>query len=475
MARKNFTIEEITKIHKASMSVLKKSGVAFNDPQAITIFKKSGFRVDGQVVYFTEDEIFKALETVPSRFKLTARNPERSVFIGEDDQVFVGTYGAPFVYSSTGVQRPGTMEDYDNICKLVQTSRHVDMNGFKHVQPNDIRAESSYLNMLFSNIVLCNKPFMGSTDTRAAARDSLEMAGIVFGGMEKLSNTPVMIGLINSLSPLRYAQEMAGSIIEYARYRQPLCIANMLMAGTSGPVNLAGLLVLMNAELLAGIVLSQLVGPGTPVIYGTTSCPTNMKNGTASVGSPETVLIGCAAIQLAGYYKLPCRTGGSLTDAHVSDAQALAEGALILSQSFGEGAHFILHACGMIGGYLGVSLEKWLIDEELCGMIRRTLSPPKINEKSLSLESIEKMGIGGNYLMEPETLKSCRTAFFKFDLYSKQDHSSWTRKSGRRVEDYARDMLLKRLGAYEKPDIDAALESDLSKFVAKRKDENTRF
>lgn len=466
-----FTKEELGRIHDASIEILRSTGVAFNEPEAIEIFKAKGFTVDGKTVFFTEKDVSAALETAPSRFKITARNPEKSVFVGEDDWVFLPTYGSPFLVTRTGEQRPGTMSDYNNICKLVQTSRHIDMNGFKHVEPSDVPTGTAYLDMLFSNIALCDKPYMSSTDTRQAARDSIDMASIVFGGKDRLVDMPVMVGLINPLSPLQFAEEMAGSIIEYARCRQPLVILNMIMAGTSGPVRLPGLFALMNAEILAGLVLAQLVGPGTPVIYGTTSCPTNMKTGAAAIGSPETYMINSATTQLARFYNLPCRTGGSLTDALVPDAQAMAEGALALSTSVRNGANFILHSCGMMGTYIGTCLEKWLIDEELCGIVRKMMTPLAITDETIDVEAIKKIGIGGTFLMDPSTVKLCRTAFHDMDLYSKQDHARWTAAGARRIDEIASEMLIRRLDAYEKPSIDPGVERALSDFVERRKQE----
>jgi len=464
-----YTNEDLNKIHHASMDILENTGIAFKESESVEIFKKNGFRIDGSIVFFREKDISRALETTPSRFRVTARNPKRNVHIGENDWVFVSTYGAPFICSITGEKRAATMEDYDNICKLVQTSKFVDMNGFKHVQPSDVPSQTAYLDMLFSNMTLCDKPYMGSSDSRQAARDCIEMAAILFGGKERLEEMPVMVSLINSLSPLQYSEEMAGSIIEMARCHQPLVIANMIMAGVSGPIRLPGLLALMNAEILAGLTLAQLVGPGTPIIYGTTSCPTNMRTITPCVGSPETTMIASAASQLARYYKLPCRSGGSLTDSLVPDGQAMAEGSLVLATSVRNGAHFILHACGMIGAYIGTNLEKWLMDEELCGIIRRMLTPVEITEDNIDVEAIKAVGIGGTYLMQPETLKHCRTEFFLNELFSKLDHNTWSREGSKRVEVYAADLLLKRLSAYEKPDIDPAVEADLARFVTQRR------
>lgn len=461
--------DQFNLIHNATLKVLADVGVAFMDPDAISIFQKHGFVVDDKIVRFTEKQVMDALATAPQRFKLTARNPENSVWVGEDDWVFVPTYGAPFMVTPTGVRRPGTIQDYETFCKLVQTSRHINVNGFKHVEPQDLPAETAYLDMLLSNIVLCDKPFVGSADSRQAMRDSLEMAGMVFGGKEKLREMPVVVSLINPLSPLQYASEMSGAIIESAACRQPLMIANMVMAGASGPVNLPDLLVLFNAEILAGIVLAQLAGPGTPVIYGTTSCPINMQTGAATVGAPETAIISSLALQMARFYKLPSRTGGSLTDAGLPDAQALAEGALLLSTAVRNGANFILHSCGMIGGYIGNSLEKWIIDEELCGMVRRMMDPVDISSGSMDTDIIKRVGIGGNYLMQPETFKLCRSAFFPFELFRKKDQDNPSSEGISPVTQDASEQVIQRLGNYQKPDIDPGLETDLAKFVVAQK------
>jgi trimethylamine---corrinoid protein Co-methyltransferase len=461
--------ENLTMIHASSMKVLEQTGVVFNDTGALQLFKDNGFKIDGKKVFFNENNVLTALDTTPSSFELQARNPKKNVFIGEDSWVYVPTYGAPFIISREGVQHPGTMHDYDSICKLVQTSEHINMNGFKHVEPSDVITETAYLDMLFSNITLCDKPFMGSTDTIKAAKDSIEMAGIVFNGQEQLKEKPVIVGLINPLSPLQFAEEMAGSILVYARHRQPIIIANMIMAGTSGPISLPGLLTLMNVEILAGLTLAQLAGPGTPVIYGSTSCPMNMQTGAATIGSPETYIINSATAQLARYYNLPCRTGGSLTDSLIPDAQALAEGALSLSTSVSAGANIILHSCGMIGTYIGVNLEKWIIDEELCGMVRSMMTPMEINEKSINLEAITSIGAGGNYLTHPSTLANCRTAFYDNNLYNKSDHFKWSAAGSKRIDEVAADTLFKRLSEYEKPPIDPSVETALSDFITKAK------
>ena len=138
------------------------------------------------------------------------------------------------------------------------------------------------------------------------------------------------------------------------------------MSGTSGPISLPGSLALANAEILAGLVLSQLAGPGTPLIYGSVSAPADMRTVISAVGAPEAVVLASAVTQLARFYRLPCRTGGMLTNTHCPDAQAAVEGTLMMSTAVRNGANFIVHACGQLCSYISMSFEKWIIDEEMC-------------------------------------------------------------------------------------------------------------
>jgi trimethylamine--corrinoid protein Co-methyltransferase len=312
------TDEQITGIHDASMRLLQNTGVAFKDGEAVEIFKKNGFRTDGGTVYITEQQVRKALETAPAWFTVTARNPDRSVEIGEEAYVFAPGYGAPFVMSADGGQREATMEDYDSFCKLVQTSPCIDMNGFMMVEPSDVPAATAHLDMILSNLLLCDKPFMGSPVSKQGVRDCMEMASMVWG--KRASEQPVSVSLINSLSPLAFSEEMAGSLIELARHGQACVVAALIMAGSSGPITVAGVLAQQNAEILAGLALAQLVRPGAPVVYGSTSAPTDMRTGALSIGAPElSIFVSCTA-QLARFYNLPSRSGGGLTDAHAPDA-----------------------------------------------------------------------------------------------------------------------------------------------------------
>jgi trimethylamine--corrinoid protein Co-methyltransferase len=277
------------------------------------------------------------------------------------------------------------------------------------------------------------------------------------------------VSLINSLSPLQFSDEMAGSLIELARANQACVIASLIMAGSSGPVTLAGVMALQTAEILAGVTLAQLVNPGAPVIYGSTSSAMDMKTGGLSIGCPELSIVVSATAQMARFYNLPSRSGGGLTDAHFPDAQAGIESALALTTAARSGVNFILHSAGILGSYISMSFEKFLIDEELCGITRRMLKPMEVTTSSIDTEMIKTVGIGGQYLTQPKTFQLCRTEFYLTDFMNRQNHAGWKAAGKKRLDEFAEDRLAQRLASYEKPDIDAGVEAALTEYVTRRK------
>jgi trimethylamine---corrinoid protein Co-methyltransferase len=463
------SLAQMTKIHDASMDLLQRSGIVINEDEALEIFKKHGFKVEGKTVFPTESQINEEIAKVPQKITIEARNPEKTVTIGGDDFVFLPGYGAPYVIDMNGQQREATMEDYDTFCKLVHTSKHINMNGWMMVEPGDMAPETAHLDMNLSNMLLCDKPFMGSPVSRQGALEGIEMASILWGGKENIMDRAVTVSLINSLSPLQFAEEMVGSLIELARHGQACVVASLIMAGASGPVTLAGVLALQNAEILTGMVLTQLVREGAPVIYGSTSSVMDMKTGGLSIGAPELSKNINYTAQMARFYNVPSRSGGGLTDSLYPDAQAGVESALALSTAARNGVNFILHSCGILGSFIAMSYEKFLVDEEMCGMVRQMLKPIDIDDDSIDIDMIASVGAGGQYLTHPKTFKLCRSEFYIPDLMVRTNYDSWSASGKKKIDEIANDKLSQRLAKYEKPDIDPAIEKQLTEYVNSRK------
>ncbi len=468
----NLSVIQAEGIHHATVQVLENTGVRFNCDDALRIFKQHGFKVEGKTVFFSAAAIQQAIATAPGMFTLTARDPAKNVIVGGRHFVMAPGYGAPFVAHIDGAHTPATLEDYQCFCKLVQTSKSINVNGFMMVEPEKLAPRTAHLDMLLANMVLCDKPYMGAPTSAQAARDSLAMAAMAWGGWHRLDDITVMASLITPMSPLQYCEEMAGAIIEFARRNQACVFGTLMLAGASAPITLAGLLVQQNAEVLAGVTLTQLVRPGAPVVIGGSSSVMDMRTGGLSMGAPEFARLAAATTAMARFHNLPARAGCATADAHLTDAQCGMEAAFNLVAAIRAGSNFILHAAGMLGAYIAMSFEKFIIDEELCAMALNMLEPIVVTPETMAVEMIGNVGIGGNYLTHPATLRRCRTDFFTSLSMNRGNHTAWWKTGGLRLDQRATRQVGNRLAAYQKPEIDPGLEKELIDYVAYRKQED---
>ena len=239
--------EDLFKIDQASMAILQRSGISFNDPECVEIFRSHGFKTDGKKVFPTEEQIRKGLSTCPETFGVKSLNPANDRLLGHDDFVMLPCYGAPFITLPDGSQRKSEFGDYVDLVKLVQTSDAIDMNGFLLVEPCDSDHRVAHLDMLLAGLLNCDKPLMGTPINRKASADCVEVLATAFGGRENLMDRPATISLINSLSPLQFSEEMASSLVQLVRGGQAVCVAALIMTGSSGPITIPGILALQNA------------------------------------------------------------------------------------------------------------------------------------------------------------------------------------------------------------------------------------
>ena len=461
----NFEHKTLDTIHEYSLELLRSTGIKFPSQKALGIFKKHGFRTDGDMVFFEEEDIHKTMEAVPPAFTIKARNQAKNIRVGEDNFVMAPGYGPPFIIEPSGEKRNATMADVQKFCKLVQTSKHLDFNSSMVVQPDDVPPATAHLDILLATMLLTDKPIMGSSVSEAAAIDSLNLAKMIWDNM----NEPVMISLVDSLSPLQYAGEMIESIMVFAEAGQPLIIHSACTLGATGPITIAGSLVISNATTLAGICLAQLINPGTPIVYGLGGSPTEMKTGGYVNGSPEDAKHTAIATAMGRYYNIPCRSQGALTESFGLDYQAGMESAMMLTTAALSGVHLSLHACGTYGSMIAMSYEKFIADEDLCGALKKLMKPVEFTDDAYAMDLIKELGTSGNYLIQMHTVNRCRDEFFRPDLSNQKVHNEWIEMEPRDITQRAGKLLKKRLAEYEKPEIDPQLEKDLVQYVSKRK------
>jgi trimethylamine--corrinoid protein Co-methyltransferase len=456
------TQDDVQHIHRTSMRLLANVGVEFPYPEALQVFKKHGVKTDGKRVFLSQDQVMDALKTVPRQFTIHARNPERNVVVGGGEPVFAPGYGAPFLVDAEKGKRAPTIEDYHNLARLAHALPNQDMSGHLLVEPEDVTAASAHLRMLYAHMIHSDKAFIGSTAGKRGAQHTIELAGILCG---ELDGRAVTVGLINSLSPLGYSTEMLEALVEYARLRQPVLLAALMMAGSTGPITLAGVLATQTAELLAGVVLTQFISPGTPVIFGSTSTNVDMRSGALAIGSPELSQMIAAHAQLARFYGLPSRSGGALTDASYPDAQAGFESMLGLLTTVNSGVDFVLHAGGILGSYLAFSYEKFVLDDEMCGMVRRLRQGIVVEPETLAYDVVANVGPGGNFLVEMHTVERCRQEFWTPSVCDRAGLEAWMQGGRQDAVDRARKRWQRLVAEHEDPPLDETTARQLRAFV----------
>jgi len=459
------TKTQLEKVHATSLRILEQIGLDFGYAPAIEVLKKGGAKIDGQRVFFPPGLVEEQIKKPPAEFTLYARNPEHNVVIGGRHTVFAPGYGAPFVTDLDNGRRQATLIDFENFVKLTGASANQDLLSGTVVEPTDIPAEIRHARMLYASVKNSDKCFMGSTMGARAARDCLQMASILFGSRAELASNPVIFGIVGALTPLKYDARMLEALMEYAAAGQPQIIASLAIAGATGPVTMAGNLALQNAEVMAGIVLAQLVREGTPVIFGGVSTNAEMRNGTLSIGSPEMAINAAATAQMTRYYGLPVRGGGAVCDAKLPDAQASYESMMNLLMARLSGINFVLHSAGILESFNCMSYEKFIIDDEMCGMVKRIKRGYEVNLDTLAFDVIKEVGPGGHFLDKDHTFDHFRTEFYQPQLSNREDFVSWQAGGSFQSLESANKKYKDILETYEAPELPADVDKDLLKFI----------
>jgi trimethylamine--corrinoid protein Co-methyltransferase len=464
------TEPQVEQIHEASLMILERTGVVFRNDTAVSLFKQTGAKTNGQHVLIPRELIQHCLATVPAQYVLHGRHPANTITIGGDWCAVMPGGGPPFVLDWDGTRRPGTLADVENFARLSQISPGIHVMARKVVEAQDLPPATRHLDCWGAILTLTDKPGQsGFVHGRAEAEDVLQMLAIVHGGEAAIDGRPVAHCSINANSPLLYDSPMLESLLAFAQAGQPILITPFVMAGVTGPTTLAGTLAQHNAEVLAGLALVQLVRPGTPVLYGTATSNIDMRSGAPAIGSPESALSIAACAQMARFYHLPCRGGGALTDSPVPDEQSNYERMFTLMTSIMSGINFLMHGLGILESYLTLSYAQFVIDLELLAMIRQLAQPITISPDTLTLDTIHEVGPGGHYLDTAHTLAHYREAHFLPQISRRQSYEQWRAEGAKNVRIWAQTRYEEMMASYRQPPIATAVADELANFIEKRK------
>lgn len=263
---------------------------------------------------------------------------------------------------------------------------------------------------------------------------------------------------------------MCEALIEYAGAGQGVFITPSSLNGMTVPGSLASLLLVNNVETLSGIVLAQLIRPGTPVIYGNQSHGCDLRYGVPAIGSPEQCLIFAAVKSLGDYYGLPVRTGGSSCDAKQVDMQAGVESFSTMFATLYSGADLMVHSCGSLDTDNTLSYDKFIYDEEVMLSVQRILRGFEVTEETLLYDCIREAGPGGEFLtLSDDNMDAClegyKDDYITLKVPSRIAHPLWVERGEEPVTARTRQICRQRLDGYTMPELEPERRAVLEKYV----------
>ena len=467
---KVLTKDEIEFIHSSTMDLLEKVGIKIDDKSTQDLFREYGAEVDDDnFVKIPESLVKEKIDQVPDSFKLFGPDGTYNVDISIDSIHFapIGAAVKIFDPSHKNNIRKSNLSDTVKQLRLVDQLEHLSCSQIDF-WPGDVKYTTIHAVCIYSWAKNSHKPYGHGCFGRTVSEDSIKMSAIIAGGEEEIKKHPRLFGIFNPTSPLHLPKIMTNGLEVFAKYKQPTVIAPEALAGTSAPVTLAGLLTQTNAEILSGIVLSQLYNSATPVFYGTVSHVTDMRTGNSAIGSIETGLITTGIAQLAKYYKIPSRGLGSVTDSKCLDIQNGIERFNTLMFAALSGINFITCA-GTYEATLSGALELTVIDNELIGMVKRALKGIDVNKEIIDLSTIEKVTKneikGTTFLSEKHTRDYMKKELFIPQLMDRNRRTTWKKRGSKDLINLAAERVNDLLDNFTEYKLPKDIENELKEYM----------
>jgi len=431
---KPLTEESISRIHQTVMRVIEEVGFEVNSEAALRLFEQAGARVDREKrrARLPQAKAQELIKTAPAEVRLCGQEEKHDVLLG-GNRVYAGTGGtALYIYEpDTKQKRLAALEDLKRIAKLVDRLDNIHLFMLP-TYPNELPIEQVDVNRFFAGLDNTTKHVMGGVYTLDGVKQVIRMAEMTAGSAEKLRRRPLISMIACSISPLKMDAQYGDFVIEIARSGIPLVCPAEPLCGATSPVTLAGNLVIQTADSLMGVMLTQIVKPGTPVIFGSVATSTDLRDLKYLAGSVEMGLLNAAGAQMAQFYQLPFYATGGMTDSKVLDAQSGYESAITNLLCALAGANFIHDAAGLMEFALTACYEKFVIDNEILGMVMRAVDGIKVNDDTLAFDLIKEVGPGGNFVAVKHTRRFMRSEHYQPFLTDRSSREEWEAE-GRKV------------------------------------------
>jgi len=452
--------KQIEDLHLATLQILERTGVTFDCQEAIDILGEAGADVSNpKRVKIPSYLVEQALRTAPKTITLYTREGEPAIVLnGMTGSHFGGFPDCPdFLDPYTRERRPCYVKDIADTARVVDALPNIEWlytSGAHSTIPGAIADKVSLLQVVLN----CSKPVACCISDVSSLREMLKVCSMVAGGEKELQAKPFFIGSSEPVTPLVQGKDAMEKSLLCAEKGIPNFVYSMPMAGATAPATLPGMLAIASAECLSQLVVLQLKKPGAPVIFGSMPNIMDMKTTIYPYGAPELSFLIAALTEVSHYYKLPMFGTAGCIDADVIGAQAGVEITYQILMSVLSGADFV-HDVGLAYHAKMVSPELIVFADEIIDMVKVPMGGLEINDETLSLDLIERVGPGGDYLSESHTLKHFR----KFWVPTIFDRSLVKGEGVKNCEELLNEKTLKILKTYKPKPLPEDLVKELKK------------
>ncbi len=456
---------DLERIHQASLEVLEQVGIEVFESEAREIFERAGARVDREHnrVFLSPSMVKDALAAAPNEVVLCGRQPRHDLRLG-GQRVYMGTGGAAvkILDLETGLVRETTLQDVALVARLVDALDNIHFY-LRCCVARDVPTENLDLNTYYASLANTTKHVTGNCFSTDSVRQVIELAEMIAGSPAALRSRPI-ISFVTcwTVSPLRYAPETVEVLTEIVRQGLPVFLSSAPQSGATSPAALAGTLVQINAEELSGLVYTQLVKPGAPVILGYVPSVSDLRSGSFTGGASEFTMMHAASAQLGQFYNLPVYNSSGLTDSKLPDIQAGYEKGITGLAAALAGSNYIHHSAGFLESLLTVAYEQFVIDDDVNGQIMRMVRGIEVTDETLSVEVIQQVSRGeGHFLGTDQSLKLMKTEYYYPHTGNRQSRADWEADGSLDMRERARRKASEILQTHRPeplpPGVDAAI------------------
>ncbi len=418
---------DILKVHEAALEVMEETGVRFPSHKALDVLEEAGCRVnrEAMVARLPARLVMEALRQAPSRYLLAGREPKDDMWI-DDKTSYLSTDGCCVdIYDiHSGELRRTTRQDITDACKVADFLPEISYIWGPPVSAQDVPAVIRPLHEIEASMEGTTMHIQPETViSEKMARYALEMGAVVAGGREALRRRPLFSYMQCAMDPLGQDGGSLEASMVAAEWGIPTGFMPMPMSCATAPATLAGNLVVTTVDAVSPLVLMQLINPGTPVYFAAAPTAIDLQTGGYTGGGPEDFLLAAAFGEICHFYRIPLAMGAFATGAKEPDWQAAVDNCFaalmpVLTRTA------ILNGAGTLNGSKIFSFQELIMDAEIYSMVAKVAGGIEVNDETLALDIIKKVGPGGNSLAEKHTRRHMKK-IWQPTVYDRKPYGAW--------------------------------------------------